>query len=184
MIKRLKLFFLLAITIIICCGISLILIETVTAKQPVISHPLTALTEAEIKTAVALIRKEKSLTDMAAFPLITLAEPDKQEVRNFTQGQSFERKAFLVVYERAQNKTYEGIVDLKTQKIASWQEKPHVQPAIFNSEYELARNVVKSDSRWQEAMKKRGITDFDQVQVSCWAAGILSQEEAATGGRL
>ncbi len=182
--KRLRLFFLLATTIIVCCGMSLILIGTVTAQQPVISHPLTALTEAEIKTAVAVIRKEKSLTDMAAFPLITLAEPDKQAVRNFTQGQSFERKAFLVVYEREQNKTYEGIVDLKTQKIASWQEKPHVQPAIFNSEYELARNVVKSDSRWQEAMKKRGITDFNQVQVSCWAAGILSQEESATGGRL
>ncbi|MBD2252040.1 primary-amine oxidase [Nostoc parmelioides] len=184
MMKRLKLFFLLAITIIICCGISLILIKTVTAQQSIISHPLTALTEAEIKTAVALIRKEKPLTDMAAFPLITLAEPDKSAVVNFTQGQSFERKAFLVVYERSQNKTYEAVIDLRTQKIASWQEKPHVQPAIFNSEYELARNVVKSDSRWQEAMKKRGITDFNQVQVSCWAAGILSQEEAATGGRL
>ncbi|BAY36066.1 tyramine oxidase [Nostoc sp. NIES-2111] len=183
MIKRLRLFFLLTI-IIVGFALSLRFIGTATAQQPSISHPLTALTEAEIKTAVALIRKEKTLTDMAAFPLITLAEPDKQEVTNFTLGQQFERKAFLVVYERVKNKTYEAIVDLKTQKIASWQEKSNVQPAIFASEYELARQAVKSDPRWQQAMKKRGITDFNKVVVSCWAAGILSQEEVATGSRL
>jgi len=182
--KRLRLFFLLASIIIIGIAFSLRFIGTATAQQPFISHPLTALTQAEIKTAVAVIRKEKLLTDMAAFPLIALAEPDKQKVINFTQGQPFARQAFLVVYERSQNKTYEAIVDLKTQKIASWQEKPHVQPAIFGSEYELARQVVKSDTRWRQAMKKRGITDFDQVQISCWTAGILSQQEAKTGSRL
>ncbi|BCL37553.1 primary-amine oxidase [Nostoc sp. MS1] len=184
MMKRLKLFFLLAIIITIGFVISFRFIGTATAQQPSISHPLTALTETEIKTAVALIKKEKALTDMAAFPLIALAEPNKQEVINFTQGQPFERKAFLVVYERSQNKTYEAIVDLKTQKIVSWQEKPNVQPAIFNAEYRLARQVVTSDPRWQEAMKKRGIKDFDKVVVSCWGAGILSQEEEATGSRL
>ncbi|MBD2500984.1 primary-amine oxidase [Anabaena azotica] len=184
MMKWLKLFFLLAILSIIGFAVSLGLMRTVTAQQPSISHPLTALTAAEIKTAVAVIKKEKALTDMAAFPLIALAEPDKQEVTNFTQGQPFERKAFMVVYERQQNKTYEAIVDLKTPKIASWQEKPNVQPAIFNAEYRLARQVVTSDPRWQEAMKKRGIADFDKVVVSCWGAGILSQEEVATGSRL
>ncbi|WP_414575055.1 primary-amine oxidase [Anabaena sp. CCY 9402-a] len=184
MIKRLRLFFGLLTTIILCFALSLKLMGIVAAQQPAITHPLTALTAAEIKTAVAVIRKEKSLTDMVAFPLITLAEPDKTEVLKFTPGQIFPRQAFLVVYERKQNKTYEGIVDLKTQKIVSWQKIPNVQPAIIASEYEIARQVVKSDPRWQKAMQKRGIKDFDKVQISCWAAGILSPEETATGSRL
>ncbi|AUT01058.1 tyramine oxidase [Nostoc sp. CENA543] len=182
--KRLRLFFCLIITIIVCFALSLKFIGTVTAQQPTITHPLTALTAAEIKTAVEVIRKEKPLTDMAAFPLITLAEPDKTEVLKFTAGQSFTRQVFLVVYERVQNKTYEATVDLKTQKITSWKKIPNVQPSILASEYEIARQVVKSDPRWQAAMKKRGITDFNQVQISCWAAGILSQEEAAAGSRI
>lgn len=182
--KRIRLFFCLLVTIILCFALSLKFMGTLAAQQPAITHPLTALTEAEIKTAVEVIRKEKPLTDMAAFPLITLAEPDKTEVLKFTPGQPFTRQAFLVVYERVQNKTYEATVDLKTQKIASWQEIPNVQPSILSSEYEIARQVVKSDPGWQAAMKKRGITDFNQVQISCWAAGILSEAEAATGSRI
>ncbi|QLE58957.1 primary-amine oxidase [Nostoc sp. TCL26-01] len=183
MIKRLRLFLCLSIALIVCFMISLQLMGKLAAQQPEITHPLMALTEAEIKTAVAVIKKQKSLNDQATFPIITLAEPDKQEVLSFTSSKPFLRQAFLVVYERAQNKTYEGVVNLKTQQLASWKEIPNAQPAMMNSEYELARQIVKSDSRWQAAMQKRGIADLDQVQISCWAAGILSQEEQVTGNR-
>ncbi|MBN3874611.1 primary-amine oxidase [Nostoc sp. JL33] len=184
MIKRLKRFLWLAIAIIVVISISLGLIGILTAQQPSISHPLTSLTEAEISTAVSVIKREKSLSEMAAFPLIALEEPDKEEVLKFTPGKAFGRKAFLVIYERSQNKTYEGIVDLTSKTLNSWKEIPSVQPAIVASEYELATQVVKADSRWQTAMRKRGITDFDQVKISCWAPGILSQQEQATGNRL
>lgn len=43
---------------------------------------------------------------------------------------------------------------------------------------------MKSDSRWQAAMQKRGITDFNQVTISCWAPGILSEAEEKAGNRL
>ncbi|MEH2000221.1 MAG: primary-amine oxidase [Nostoc sp.] len=184
MIKRLKRFLWLAIAIIVVISISLGLMGILTAQQPSISHPLTSLTEAEISTAVSVIKREKSLSEMAAFPLIALQEPDKEEVLKFTPGKAFGRKAFLVIYERSQNKTYEGIVDLTSKTLNSWKEIPSVQPAIVASEYELATQVVKADSRWQTAMRKRGITDFDQVKISCWAPGILSQQEQATGNRL
>lgn len=192
MIKRFRLVFCLAITIILCFALSLKLMAQVLAQQPTITHPLTALTAAEITTAVTVIRKEKPLSDMAVFPLIALAEPDKTEVINFTPNQPFARRAFLVIYERClgqelcptQNKTYEGIVDLKTQKLTSWREITNVQPPIMASEYEIARQIVKSDLRWQKAMQKRGITDFNQVQISCWAAGILSPAEVADGSRI
>ncbi len=184
MIKRLKRFLWLSIAIISIISISIGLIETLTAQQPSISHPLTSLTETEINTAVSVIQREKTLSEMAAFPLIALQEPDKKEVLNFTPGKVFQRKAFLVIYERSQNKTYEGVVDLTSKTLSSWKEIPSVQPAIVASEYQLATEAFKSDPRWQIAMQKRGITDFNQVKISCWAPGILSKQEEATGNRL
>ncbi|MEH2050709.1 primary-amine oxidase [Nostoc sp.] len=184
MIKRLKRFLWLSIAIISIISISIGLMETLMAQQPSISHPLTSLTEVEISTAVSVIKREKTLSEMAAFPLIALQEPDKEEVLKFTPGKPFQRKAFLVIYERSLNKTYEGIVDLTNKTLSSWKEIPSVQPAIVNSEYELATQVVKADPRWQKAMQKRGITDFDQVKISWWAPGIQNQQEEATGNRL
>ncbi|QHG16726.1 primary-amine oxidase [Nostoc sp. ATCC 53789] len=184
MIKRLRHFLWLAIAIIVFISLSLGLMGILMAQQPAISHPLTSLTEAEISTAVSVIQKEKTLSEMAAFPLIALQEPDKEEVLKFTPGKAFGRKAFLVIYERSQNKTYEGIVDLKSKTLTSWKEIPSVQPAIVASEYELATQAFKSDPRWQTAMRKRGITDFNQVKISCWAPGILSNQEEAAGNRL
>ncbi|WP_242054840.1 primary-amine oxidase [Nostoc flagelliforme] len=183
MIKRLR-FCWIAIALIFIISISLGLMEKLTAQQPSIPHPLSLLTEAEINTAVSAIKSEKTLSKMAAFPLITLQEPDKQEVLKFTPGKAFGRKAFLVIYERSLNKTYEGIVDLRSKTLSSWKEIPSVQPAMVSSEYELATQVVKADSRWQKAMQRRGITDFDQVKISWWTSGILSQQEEATGNRL
>ncbi|MEH2201057.1 primary-amine oxidase [Nostoc sp.] len=184
MIKRLRRFLWLAIAIIVFISISLELTGILTAQQPSISHPLTSLTEAEISTAVSTIEREKSLSEMAVFPLIALQEPDKEEVLKFKPGKTFGRKAFLVIYERSQNKTYEGIVDLTSKTLNSWKEIPSVQPAIVNPEYELATQVVKADPRWQKAMLRRGITDFDRVKISSWAPGILSQQEEAAGNRL
>ncbi|WP_445631332.1 primary-amine oxidase [Nostoc sp. DSM 114167] len=184
MIKRLKRFLWLAIVILVVIFISIGLMETLMAQPPSISHPLTSLTEVEISTAVSVIQREKTLSEMAAFPLIALQEPDKQEVINFTPGKVIGRKVFLVIYERSKNKTFEGIVDLKSKTLSSWKEIPSVQPAIANSEYELATQVVKADPRWQKAMQRRGISDFDRVKISWWAPGILSEHEEATGNRL
>jgi primary-amine oxidase len=184
MIQQLRPFFRLAILLIVCITISFQFMGILSAQQLSISYPLTSLTEAEIVIAVSVIKKEKPLSEMAAFPIITLQEPDKNEVLNFTVGKPFPRQAFLVIYESSQNKTYEGIVNLRTKTLSSWKEIPGVKPAIVNSEYELANKVIKSDLRWQIAMKKRGITDFKEVKINCWAPGILSEKEETAGSRL
>ncbi|MDZ8106407.1 MAG: primary-amine oxidase [Nostoc sp. DedQUE12a] len=184
MIKRLRYFFLLAIAIIVVISISFGLIGTLSAQQPSISHPLSALTEAEIIAAVSVVKKEKTLSEMAVFPLIALQEPDKDEVLNFTPGKVFQRQAFLVIYERSQNKTFEGVVDLTSKTLNSWKEIPSVQPPLVNSEYELATQVVKADPRWQAAMRRRGINNFERVKISWWAPGILSEQEEKAGNRL
>ncbi|MBD2437275.1 primary-amine oxidase [Nostoc sp. FACHB-110] len=183
MMKKLR-FAVLAINIIICLSIFFGIISKISAQQPQILHPLTPLTETELTTAVEVVKKAKSLSDMAIFSIVALKEPDKQEVLNFTPNQEFQRQAFLVVYERLQNKTYEGIVDLKKQSLNSWQEIANAQAALGYTECALTSQIVKADERWQKAMQRRGIKDFDDVKVSCWAAGILSKQEESTGDRL
>jgi primary-amine oxidase len=184
MLKRIRQIFRIVVFIVVFITFFIGFKGSLSAQNLDVSHPLNPLTAAEITTAVEVINQEKRLSEKASFPLITLQEPDKNEVLHFTPGQSVPRKAFLVVYEKSQNRTYEGVVDLKTKTLSSWQQISNVQPAIVNSEYELANQVVKADPRWQAAMQKRGITDFNQVQVSCWAAGILSKREETQGNRL
>lgn len=154
------------------------------AQKPNISHPLESLTASEIKAAVAVIRKEKTLSDAASFPNISLQEPSKSEVLEFTPGRPFKREAFVVVLERNLNKTYEAVVDLKALKLNSWKDVSGVQPALLDEEYELMEELVKADPRWQEAMKKRGITNFDEIKVDGWAPGNLSEQENQEGVRL
>jgi primary-amine oxidase len=173
----------LTILFVISCGVILILGKTF-AQSPAISHPLDPLTENEIKMAVTVVKKDKSLTEFARFPNISLQEPDKQTVLNFKKGDAIPRQAFLVILEPRLNKTYEAIVDTKASKIISWQEVSTGQPPLLDEEYEILDQVAKADIRWQEAMKKRGITDFENVIIDGWATGMMSEKEQASGKRL
>ncbi|GBE95573.1 primary-amine oxidase [Nostoc cycadae] len=174
----------LAITIIICLALFFGFVGKLSAQQSQISHPLTPLTESEITTVVEVIKKQKTLSDIAVFSIVALQEPDKKEVLNFTPNKEFQRQAFVVVYERLQNKTYEGVVDLKKKSLSSWKEIANAQPALGYTECALTSQIVKTDERWQKAMQRRRIKDFDDVKVSCWAPGILSKQEETKGDRL
>ena len=146
------------------------------------SHPLDALSADEITVAADTLRAYEAFPQDALFSTITLHEPPKQEVLDFKPGVAFRRDAFAVVMDRPNNRVFEAIVDLKRKLVASWKEVPGVQPLVFVVENdELVPKIVKADARWQEAMRKRGITDFDKVQVDTWAAGRLAGQPA---GRL
>ena len=124
----------LTILFVISCGVILIFGKTF-AQSPPISHPLDPLTENEIKMSVTVVKKDKSLTEFARFPNISLQEPDKQTVLNFKKGDAIARQAFLVILEPRLNKTYEAIVDIKASKIISWQEVSTGQPPLLDEEY-------------------------------------------------
>jgi primary-amine oxidase len=183
MLKRNRRFWRLSFILIALC-FALFLWSSVQASEPQITHPLDPLTATEIKTAVAVVRQEKSLTDLARFADISLYEPDKQQVLTFTKGDRLDRQVSLTILEPRQNKTYEAIVAVTPRKILSWQEIKGVQPAFLDEEYEILDKLAKADPRWQEAVKKRGITDFENTVVDAWAVGRMSEAEKASGKRL
>ncbi len=135
------------------------------------AHPLDPLSKEEITTAVEVLKAAGKVSESSRFPIIVLHEPPKAEVLSYKPGDPMRREAFVVVYERASNQTFEAIVDLKARQLLSWKEIAGVQPAFMIEDVLLTQSIVRADPLWQEAMKKRGITDFQKVQIEPWPAG-------------
>ncbi|MDQ3800749.1 MAG: primary-amine oxidase, partial [Acidobacteriota bacterium] len=146
------------------------------AAQAAATHPLDPLDEKEIASAVKILQAAPAFPKTALFSTVVLNEPPKAEVLSFRAGAKFRREAFAIVLDREKNKTFEAIVDLRSGKILSWREIAGVQPLVFLEEYEVLPDIVKADKRWQEAMRKRGITDFEKVAVDGWAVGQVAPQ--------
>jgi primary-amine oxidase len=155
-------------SIIVLLALTLFSASTFAAEA---THPLDPLDESEIAGAVKILQAASSFPKTALFSTIQLKEPPKSEVLNFKAGAAFRREALAIVLDREKNRTYEAIIDLRANKIASWKEIADVQPLVFFGEYETLQQIVKRDARWQAAMRKRGITDFETVAVDGWAVG-------------
>ncbi len=138
---------------------------------PAATHPLDPLTAEEIRIAAAVARKEQGLGDDARFVSITLGEPDKGAVLDYRQGDPIERQALMVILDRGSGDTYEAVVSVTDAVVSSWRRVPNVQPAIMLEEIFSVSDVVKSSPLWQEAMRRRGITDVGLVQIDPWSAG-------------
>jgi primary-amine oxidase len=134
-------------------------------------HPLDPLTSDEIKAAASVITALPQFSEGSLFSTIVLKEPLKSEVLNHKPGAPVGRQAFAVILDRKGNRTFEAVVDLRAGRLISWDQIKGVQPLVMETEFEALTGIVKADPRWQEAMRKRGINDFDKVQIDGWAVG-------------
>ena len=165
------------VALVLICLTYLLAFETPRpAAQVEQRHPLDPLSEAEINAALGVLSAAPGFPDNALFATIVLKEPAKSEVLSYTPGRTIARQAFAVILDRRQNRTIEAVVDLETTRVASWTEVKGVQPVVLEAEYEVLVRVVKSDPRWQEAMRKRGIDDLDEVQIDYWAVGQVAPQ--------
>ena len=144
-----------------------------------VRHPLEPLTAEEIEAASRILRQDRGLAASARFVYITLREPPKDAVLRYQRGEPFEREAHIVLRERAECRTYEAVVSITGGEVRLWREVPGVQPAVMLEEFLATEEAVKKDARWQEAMRRRGITDFDMVMIDPWSVGYNSPEDAA-----
>lgn len=135
------------------------------------THPLEPLSKAEIATAMNVMRASGKVAPDTRFPVIALHEPPKAEVLAYKPGTPIRREAFIVVFDRATNTTSEAVVDCVQSSLVSWKKIPGVQPPMTGEEVKLTQEIVHTDPHWQGAMRKRGITDFEHIQVDPWSAG-------------
>jgi primary-amine oxidase len=145
------------------------------AEPAAAPHPLSPLTAAEIETASAAVRAAQGLdAQTARFVYISLYEPAKHDVIAFDNGTAAktpDRLAKVVLRERAERATYEGVVRLTEAggEVIAFERVPGVQPSVMLEEFLAAEDIVRRDPRWQEAMRKRGITDFDLCMIDPWS---------------
>src|SRR6266567_991721 len=135
------------------------------------AHPLEPLTAAEIEAAAAAVTAAAGLGPSARFVYISLYEPAKAEVIAFEAGgPAPERLVKLVLRERAERASYEGIVAVDRAEVRSWRRVDGVQPSVMFEEFLAAEETVRSDPRWQEAMRRRGVTDFSLCMIDPWSS--------------
>jgi primary-amine oxidase len=136
-----------------------------------VTHPLDPLTATEINQAAAVIRREHPGMERLRFPLLMLAEPPKDEVYGFKPGDPIHRRARATLLNRADGSAYEAVVSLNEDRITSWVSLDGAQPPILMEEFAAVDELVKGDERWRAAVARRGVTDFDMVQIDLWSVG-------------
>jgi primary-amine oxidase len=128
-------------------------------------HPLAPLTEQELQAAVQTLQSAGKLSGNTRLHFLGLREPLKEAVLAWQPPARLPREAFAVLYDYAANQASEAVVNLETRALASWKPVPGVQPALTVEDFQLGDQIVRADPRWQEAVRKRGITDLENVDV-------------------
>ncbi len=146
-------------------------VTTPPPPQAVTSHPLDPLTPDEMSRAAAITRRDRSLGGSARFVYLSLREPPKPAILDYDPAEPPEREAAVLVYHRDERMLYEGVASLTDDALVAWRPLPGRQPPLMFEEFIACEQIVKADARWREAMRLRGVTDFELAMVDPWPAG-------------
>lgn len=140
-------------------------------------YPLDPLTATEIESAAAVVRASDYATPTLKFVMIQLAEPAKTPSLTFADAADTPRCAFLTMYDAAAKMIYEAVVDLRAGLIESWTPIPGRFPSYLVEHMTGVEEKVREDPRWQEAMRRRGVTDFSLAMIDPWPAGYYGAQD-------
>ena len=147
-------------------------------------HPLAALTAAEVEQAAALLKRR--LNDRAAFCSVALAEPDKAALQALATGETLPRALRFMGYDHPEGQPPDGgfdaVVDLASGEVEVARITAGQAPIGFGDVVAAVR-ITKEDAAWQAAMRRRGVTDFELVQIDPWPAGGYQHPAVPAGHR-
>ncbi|KAF2404542.1 hypothetical protein EJ06DRAFT_487365 [Trichodelitschia bisporula] len=136
-------------------------------------HPHDPLSGAEIRKAVEIVR---SAHPGLFFNAVTLWEPRKAAMQAWLAAPNTaprpHRVADVVAIGRG-SKVYDGVVDLTTGEIVSWELTEGVQPLITMEDLQIVESVVRRDPKVIEQCGIIGISPEDMHKVYCdpWTIG-------------
>ncbi len=135
------------------------------------THPLDSLRADEIGAAVATVRESGRIPETALFSLVVLDEPSRQVLADHRPGDPVDRRVRMVIVPGPEAAVIEAVVDLATGQIVGWTERGGVRPALLFDDALRSILALKADPGWRGAMLRRGITDFETVQIDPWPTG-------------
>ncbi|MFD2200544.1 hypothetical protein [Shivajiella indica] len=130
-------------------------------------HPLDPLDTNEIKIVKQVLLKENKVRNDSSslYSIINLLEPPKSEVLAYKPGDDFRREAFAYVYDYPANELAKAVIDLKQQKLLSFEKIEGKQPTGAFKADSIASEIVKNNADWNAALTKREINP-DSVKAS------------------
>lgn len=134
-------------------------------------HPLDPLTPDEIRAASALVAAQAELSPATKFVTVTLAEPAKPDGWKFEADSPPDRVALVVTYDYDAALLHEALVSLTSAALISRTPVPGRFPPFLWEDLPAIEELVRQDPQWQEAMRKRGVTDFSLAMIDPWPAG-------------
>jgi primary-amine oxidase len=148
-------------------------------------HPLAPLAEDEVRATTALVRQHPEFVDGSTFVSITLREPAKAALDEAeSSGRYPVRESAVVLYDRSRRLVIEVAVGLTTEVVTEWRVVPDVRPKASRRDFGAAVAAVKADPRWQDAMRRRGVTDYTYVEIQPWPPGFADAHDARHGKRV
>ena len=147
------------------------------------SHPLDPLTAEEIAASTAAVRAARQFGELgprARFITVDLREPTKEAVLGWSEnhGARPPRETDVVLLDHADGATHEVTVRLDQDAVVSdWQRRTDVQPMAVVAELMAAEDLVKADPDFRAALAKRGVEDFETVQIDAWPAGNFGHQD-------
>jgi primary-amine oxidase len=159
-----------------------LLITPCFALQPIVYHPLDALTPDEYWKIYGVIRDAGKLGEKTTFPSILLQVPPKALVLAWKPGMPMPRKADVVMLN--EGKSYAAVVDITAGKLESYTELKGDQAPASEGEMHGFDDVLKKDPQVLEALKKRNITDLRLVTCYVTPAGYVGLPEQTEGRRI
>src|SRR5690242_3873664 len=144
---------------------------TTTTTNTKSAHPLDMITADEMRRAAELVRADARFEPDAVFVHLRLREPSKEAVAAFAPGDSVDREVEALLCPKARLEAIEVVVSVTAREIRSWTVHDGMRPALLFGESMTAIVGVKEHPEWQAALRKRGIENFDLVQIDPWPAG-------------
>ncbi len=147
-------------------------------------HPLSILSFDEINKAVEIFRSHSKSDDNSLFTNITLVEPSKETIRGYKEGEEFDRLVKIVGVDSNPDGGFVSSIDLKKEKVTGIERLSNDAQSTYNfAEVGLVTSLTKENKDYQDALKKRGITNLDLVQIDPWPGGGVVHESIKPGHR-
>jgi primary-amine oxidase len=144
-------------------------------------HPLDPLSPEEIarvRDAVLAAPEHGAMERGARFITVEARPPEKaalearaEAIERGNPVPELERLADVVLLDRADASTHEVVVAPGEGTVVEWRHLEGVHPLAVVEELAEAEELVKRDPEFQAALAKRGVGDFEAVQIDAWPAG-------------
>ncbi|WPG37076.1 primary-amine oxidase [Variovorax sp. EBFNA2] len=144
-----------------------------------VPNPLNPLTEAEIKTALEVLKASGRYKTGLRFTEISVKRPPKDEVWNFAlTGQPVRapRQAAFVALDG--KKVIEGTVDLAARTLTAWKPIEGAHGMVLLDDFATVQTAIEASPDYARALATRGIDDVKKVVATPLTVGYFDGKDS------